>query len=64
MSDHRTRLATKRHSEHQVSPEQEAIIKLYAERVGEKIGKLVTEIIADNLTLLWVEKPIATQSAV
>jgi hypothetical protein len=32
---------------------QEAIIKMYAERVGEKIGRLVFEVIVDNLTLLW-----------
>ena len=35
-----------------IAPEQEIIIKMYAERVGEKIGRLVSEIIVDNLTLL------------
>jgi len=40
-----------------VSPEQEAIIKIYAERVGEKIRRLVSEIIVDSLTLLWAGRP-------
>ena len=44
-------------SELKIAPEQEAIIKMYAERVGEKIGRLVSEIIVDSLTLLWAEKP-------
>jgi excisionase family DNA binding protein len=30
---------------------------MYAERVGEKIGNLVSEIIVDSLTLLWAERP-------
>ena len=34
-----------------IAPEQEAIIKMYAERVGEKIGRSVSEIIVDSLTL-------------
>ena len=37
-----------------VSLEQEAIIKMYAKRVGEKIGKLVSEIIIDSQILLRV----------
>ena len=37
-ANHFTRVATQRHSELKVSPEQEVIIKLYDERVGEKIG--------------------------
>ena len=63
-SNHSTRVATQRHLESKVRPEQEAIIKMYAERVGEKIRKLVSEIIVDSLTLLWAEKPIASQSTV
>lgn len=54
----------KRQSGTSVSPEQEAVIKMYADRVGEKIGRLVSEIIVDSLTLLWAEKPSSQQPVV
>jgi excisionase family DNA binding protein len=47
-----------------VSPEQEAVIRIYADQVGEKIGRLVSEIIVDSLTLLWAEKPTGKQPVV
>jgi hypothetical protein len=44
-----------------IAPEQEAIIKMYVERVGEKIGKLVAEIIFVRPTLL-VQKGLPVNS--
>jgi hypothetical protein len=37
---------------------------MYADRVGENIGRLLSEIIVDSLTLLWVEKPTSQQHVV
>jgi excisionase family DNA binding protein len=54
----------KRQSGLRVSPEQEAVIRMYAEQVGEKIGRLVSEIIIDSLTLLWAEKPTSQPSVI
>jgi len=55
---------SKGQSDLRVSPEQEAVIRMYAERVGEKIGRLVSEIIVDSLTLLWADKPTFQQPVV
>jgi len=44
---------SKGQSELRVSPEQDAVIRMYADRLGEKIGQLVSEVIVDSLTLLW-----------
>jgi excisionase family DNA binding protein len=34
---------------------------MYADRVGENIGRLISEIIVDSLTLLWADKPTIQQ---
>ncbi len=46
------------------STDQDAIIRMYADRIGEKIGRLVSEIIVDTLTLLWIENPTSQHSIV
>ncbi len=46
------------------SLDQDAIIRMYADQIGEKIGRLVTEIIVDILTLLWIEKTTSQQSVI
>jgi excisionase family DNA binding protein len=44
-----------------LDPKQEAAIRIYADRVGERIGRLVSEIIVDSLTLLWAEKRVQSE---
>ena len=39
-----------------VSLEQEAVIRMYGDQVGEKKGRLVLELIVDSFTLHRVEK--------
>ena len=36
--------------------QQEEEIRIYADMIGMKISRLVSEIILDNLTLLWMDK--------
>ena len=48
----------KRPGKLRADPEREVAIQMFADRVGERIGRLVSEIIIDSLIILWSEKRI------
>jgi excisionase family DNA binding protein len=42
----------------EINQKQEEIIQIYADRIGEKIGRMVSEIIVDSVTMLRIEKQV------
>ena len=45
-----------------VTPEQQAAIKLLSERAGEQVGRLVSSLLADTLTIILSGNPNHTDS--